>query len=168
MKHDSWTLAKRHFWLSWWWGLLLLGAIFLFFLSFYYQPNRLLRFFEDLPTTFVILLLLAGVPALLGNLVRLRLMHRVFRVATSTAGLLLRTALVFEGVVAAFWGFWQLYRQSGLSIPFVFDVPIMQRIDGSLVLFFGLSLPWLVASVAAAWRLGLSQVGVARRAAVSG
>ncbi|QNH63139.1 hypothetical protein [Hymenobacter sediminicola] len=150
MKPDSWTLAKRHFWLSWWWGMLLLGAIFLLFLSFYYSTNWLSRLFEELLYTLVILFLLAGLPALLGNLVRLPLMRRVFREATSTAGLLLGTALVFEGAVAAFWGFWQLYRQSGLSIPFIFDVPIMQRMEGSLVLFFGLSLPWLVASVAAA------------------
>ncbi|SHK57574.1 hypothetical protein [Hymenobacter psychrotolerans] len=163
MKPDSWTLAKRHFWLSWWWGMLLLAAIFLVSL-FFYQPDFLSHSFGELPLTLLLLLVLAGVPALLGNLVRLPLMHRVFREATSAPELLLRTALIFEGVVALFWGLWKLYQQSGLAVPFVFDVPIMQRTDGSLVLFFGLSLPWLVASVAAARRLGLSQVGMVRQA----
>lgn len=153
MKPDSWALAKRHLWLSWWWGILTLGAVFLPFLAFYYQTNWLLRLLKELPSNFLILLLLAGVPALLGNLFRLPLMHRVFHEATSTTELLLRTALVFEGIVALFWGLWRLYQQSGLAVPFVFDVPIMQRTDGSLILFFGMSLPWLVASVAAAWWL---------------
>ena len=164
MQTDSDALAKRHLWLSWWWGMLVFWTGFLLYLFFVYQPNWLPCFYKELPYTLIILLLLAGLPALLGNLARLPLMRWVFREATSTAGLLLRTALVFEGMVALFWGLWQLYRLSGLAIPYVFNVPIMQRIDGSLLLFFGLSLPWLVTSVAAAWRLGLSQVGMVRRA----
>lgn len=168
MQPDFRALARRHLWLSWWWGLglvsiagLVLGGLFGM-----YEREALRQELVWLTITGLLFfpgpLFYLGLPALLGGLLRLPLMRAVFRRSTTRAGLLLRTATVFTASVFGFWLLWQAWTY--YSTPFVFGVLPRQHLRDTGFYFFGLSLPWLLTSVAAAWWLhrGLVGPGAAR------
>lgn len=158
-------------WLSWRWGMGLVWVVSSLYLFLVYgsdgtalESGQMLQYMKEVPYVLGVLLLFTGVPALLGGLVRQYLMRLISRISTSTFGLLLGTTVIFEVVVLGFWILWQLYLWLDPPISNLFAIPKMQHPKSSLWLFFILSLPWLLSSVAAAWWV---RCGTLRAAPVS-
>ncbi|WBA40318.1 hypothetical protein [Hymenobacter canadensis] len=158
MQTDSRALARHHMWLSWWWGMGLVWAGVVGWLLVWVEKKisasegliSILRYVGGNLTLGVLgTLLFLGVPALLGALVRRPFMRRVFSSTTSPTRLLLRTAQVFEGFVLLCWVLWELL----ISVidPQLLQVMPLHHLWATILAFFGLSLPWLLSSGAAAW-----------------
>ena len=163
MEQDFRALARRHMWLSWWWGLLLVWAgcaVFALAVNPRLNPINLLPVIFSkgvLAGTFLVLLGTAGflgLPALIAGLLRWPLMKRVFTTSSSMASLLIGSALVFEATVTLCWLLWELY--TWIFNPLSIRVLPHQHFVTTTLAFFGLSLPWLVSSMGAAWWLGRS------------
>ncbi|MBC6696764.1 hypothetical protein [Hymenobacter sp. BT190] len=99
---------------------------------------------------FVIPMAFLGLPALLGVLGRRVFMQQAFaHYSHSRRQLLLRTALIFECSVLLCWLLWEIF--AGLVMPHVFQELPLRHFLSTTIAFFGLSLPWLLSSLAAAW-----------------
>ena len=163
MEHNFRQLAQRHMWLSWLWGMYAVWTMGLLAIAgvaissaLYNRPIHNLTVSTiayGLLIGFVGTMVCLGLPALLGVLVRRPIMQRIFTATTSRSGLILRTAAVFEASIDVFI---LLY----LLLLFVIgskvdsEMTTAQLVAFTAALFIGLSLPWLISSVAAAWWLG--------------
>lgn len=161
MDQDFRVLAQRHMWLSWLWGMYttwavsLLGAVYVLIAS-HKSISAVARSLTEigylLLIGFVGTMVFLGLPALLGALVRRLIIQRIIRLSDSMKNLLWRTVLVFEASVILCWLLWELY--TWVFNPLSIRVLPRQHFVTTTLAFFGLSLPWLLSSVAAAWWLG--------------
>jgi hypothetical protein len=162
MQQDFRALTKRHMRLSWLWGMYAVWAVGLLgaAISFVFY-NRCIQSLTVPTVAYYALIgfvgtmlgLGLGLPALLGELMRQRVMQKTFTSTTSLSRLILCTAGLFEVSVAfSLLLYLMLFFVIGPKADF--EMTITQFVAFTAKLFFVLSMPWLLSSVAAAWWLG--------------